>query len=161
MKTYSGYKQQLNETFLTELFDRPYRWQTANLNGRSVSDAAKDIGEVNYTFTSGDGVPVVVTFVETGDGDEIEMAFTKRGKFVATGDGDAPRIFATVIDVAKDFMQQVPDGDITFSALKDTKDGNPSRSRLYTSMLKRYARRHNFDFSIKELGRETLYLIKR
>ena len=65
-----------------------------------------------------------------------ELVFMINGKTRATGAGDQFRIFATVLEVTKDFIEKENPEEIMFTA--DKPEGNESRTKLYTRMVKKY-----------------------
>ena len=147
----------LEEQLLTELFDRPYRWQTRNMGGRDVAAAAREAGNATYTFKTDEGDTVMVEFNEDLD-DERDVfiaEFRRQGSYSVTGGGDAPRIFATVIDIMQHFVQEVHPDILTFSADTDVKNDGAtgetmvirSRIKLYDRMVQRFARRLGYQYS--------------
>jgi hypothetical protein len=131
---------------LNEGFDKPVRWQWKNrTDSRMVA-----------TFSISSDLPKV----KYGDYDEVEywtwdyfIEFTKHGgeqekwvmlfglinspsgdAFIRTGLGNEFKVFATVIDVLKDFLKVESPTAVMFTS--DTKD----RTRLYGMMLKRLNR---------------------
>ena len=142
---------------LTEAFDKPYKFKSDGLS--------KKIGDVKYTF---------MTEVEDGlRGDEVDVhfdtdrfpghdkeptedshytvSFDREGQDGVTGDGDAMRVFATVIAIIKDFVKKRNPKLMGFSAFKDvyassTAPGKGSREKLYARMLQRYAGKMGYKY---------------
>lgn len=158
---YSEFKGILEEQLLTELFDRPYRWRTANLHGRDVADATMQTGNATYVFKTDEGDSVMVEFNEDLDeeGEVFTAEFRRQGSYGVTGRGDAPKIFATVIDIMKHFVQEVHPDMLKFSADVDFKstgvpgeaEENRSRIKLYSRMIQRFARRLGYQYSSKPM----------
>lgn len=155
------FEETLNESYLTELFDRPYRWRTANLHGRDVADATMQTGNATYVFKTDEGDSVMVEFNEDLDeeGEVFTAEFRRQGSYGVTGRGDAPKIFATVIDIMKHFVQEVHPDMLKFSADVDFKstgvpgeaEENRSRIKLYSRMIQRFARRLGYQYSSKPM----------
>ncbi len=80
---------------LTEAFDKPYRFRKKELFK----------GYIVYNFIPDDGSDIDVFFKENEISDEESVwfvTFERNLEMGVTGEGDAMRIFATVIDVLKD-----------------------------------------------------------
>ena len=92
-----------------------------------------------YVFTTNDNLPYLVTlFNYPGNRSRIEFKSKKQTRdfpdFGVTGSGDARKVFATVIEIVKKFVDERHPVDITFSAKE------PSRVRLYNAFMKRLDR---------------------
>ena len=123
---------------LTEAFDAPYSysWKTDELGDTSA-----------YVDLPG-GNTMHIEF-SPGAGDEVELSFTRNQSALITGEGDAYRIFATVMAAVRDYIAEFDPSKITFSAVKEwhTTDQNyddvvysgASRIKLYNRMVKAYA----------------------
>jgi hypothetical protein len=117
---------------LVELFDKPYPLQWDKSDPRDVT----------AYFRTSTGSRVLINFIHLAH-EVIEINFMmeqadpKSGyisrTFDATGTGDAPRIFATVIGAIHDYVQDHDPDYIWFSA----KESEKSRIRLYDAMIKR------------------------
>jgi hypothetical protein len=134
-----------HEDEINESFNRPYPYK----GGKT---ARSDYWV--YSFTTIDKSDIYVKFEEHSWSDEESawsVKFSRGGKYVLTGEGDAMRIFATVLAILKDFMKKVKPQELNFSAEKpdwmlDVFDGKPdkgrklsSREKLYKKMIQRYA----------------------
>ena len=129
---------------LTEAFDKPYKFRKQELYK----------GYIVYRFIADDKSEIDVLFKENEISDDEStwtVTFERGGRTTATGEGDAMRIFATVIDVLKDFTKKEKPQELVFSAEKpawqlELPKGHPkkseelgSREKLYKRMVKRYA----------------------
>jgi len=113
---------------LNELFDRPYRWK-------------KESGIFFYSFVSDDGGKFDVEFLKLNSNEmEYSLSFTKDDRYAATGEGDAPKVFATIFDIIKDFMKKADFEELSFEASKGPNDSK-GRVRLYKTMVKRFAKK--------------------
>jgi hypothetical protein len=127
----------LNELFeqkfaLTELFDKPYPY---SLVIKTISARA--------TIALPDNTKLVVSLLKK-NGDEWDLIFERGGSMDATKAGDQYKVFSTVLAVVNEFIQKVKPGKITFGADKTESD---SRSNLYNTMLKRFAKKAGYNFS--------------
>ena len=109
-----------------EVFDRPYNFRvlTSPESDEWVAGFHTDDGREAFVSFDKIGIPIVVTFRVEGKEEEI------------TDRGDAFRIFATVIDVWREYLDVHPEVEVFEFAVSDE---SPSRIRLYERMLKRLA----------------------
>ena len=119
---------------VSEAFDRPYRFAGSHPNRLKYE----------YYFKTDDGSTI---HLEAKGNEWAEdditwnIRFSRNGKMDATGEGDAQRIFATVIAIIKDFVKKENPREFKFSAMKPEgkrKDAG-SRGKLYSRMVKRFA----------------------
>ena len=87
------------------------------------------------------------------------VSFERDGRQDQTGEGDAMRIFATVIDILKDFTKKEKPQEVVFSAEKPAwrmslPHGHPnrnkemgSREKLYKKLVQRYAGRMGYKYT--------------
>ena len=118
----------LTEQQITETFDHPYRYRI---------DFTGPYGR-EYSFHTDDRrrVRVDIGIKRWGDDAHAELEFSVDGKRDLTTQGDAFRIFATVIKIVKDFMNENLDvKSILFSSMGE----EPSRLKVYERLVKRYA----------------------
>ena len=114
---------------VTELFDPktsfPLQWD----NQFSSS------GEVHAEAYDADGRTIDISFTPTGYGSGIEIVFKRGGSYDMTGQGDASRVLATVVNAINIYLEKYKPPYIAFSA-KST----GGRAGAYTAMIKRLAR---------------------
>ena len=137
---------------LDEAFDKPYRFRKQKLYD----------GYFVYRFITDDKSEVDVLFKEnevSADESYWTVNFERNGDTRATGEGDAMRIFATVIEVIKDFVKKEKPQEMVFSAEKpawrmnlhhnDPKRSKEmgSREKLYKKLVQRYAGRMGYKYS--------------
>lgn len=113
-----------------------------------------------------DGTNLSVMFsLDYGDyGDEEwQVEFWRNNSQDVTGEGDAQRIFATVLSAIQEFIKTEHPERIRFSASKETDAGNrnASRSSLYTSLVKRYARSWGYDVDVSDYAGSVVYELSR
>jgi hypothetical protein len=108
-----------------------------------------------------DGSPLVIRF--DSEGDHWQVVFDRNSSFEVTGEGDAQRIFATVLSAIGQFVKEHQPQSLTFSASKDvdTKSANPeSRAKLYNRLVQRYASSVGYKVHSREQGDEVVYLLR-
>ncbi len=137
---------------LDEAFDKPYRYTKKELYR----------GYIVYRFFTDDKSDVDVLFQENEISDDESVwhvLFERKGELGVTGEGDAMRIFATVIDVLKDFTKKEKPQEINFSAekpdwMQDLPYDHPkktsamsSREKLYKRMVKKYSGQMGYKYN--------------
>jgi GNAT superfamily N-acetyltransferase len=146
-----------------EAFDRPYKgkWEKSDYGDVDLNTKLPDGTNLNIMFNQG----------YNGVGEEIvQVEFHRNNSQEVTGEGDAQRIFATVIDAIQKYIKKYKPQRLIFSASKsadmDADDNgaqfNPeSRAKLYDRLVQRYSkalgyrafRADNGDIVIYELSR--------
>lgn len=98
-------------------------------------------------------------------GQLVDISFTVNGSTQVTGKGSQMQIFGAVINQIKTYVKENPDIDeISFSASKpDDFAGrpNPSRSKLYSRLLKKFASKMGFNFKEIDIDIMVVYELKR
>jgi len=143
---------------LTEAFDNPYKYNLKKKHSNFY------IGK----FDLPDGGDVTVYFegmewsdVEMSWGVKFQRTNPKRpnASLGITGEGDAMRVFATVIEIIKEFLKKEKPQELNFAAHKpewmsDLPHGHPdkkkemtSREKLYKKLVQRYAGRMGYKYS--------------
>lgn len=125
---------------LNEAFDKPYRHTRKAIRS----------GYVRYTFYNEAKDEIEVHF-EPDEEENYTISFDRDGSTSLTGDGDAMRIFASVIYIIEDFIKLKNPKLMGFSAFKDvfassTAPGKGSREKLYDRMLQRYAGKMGYKY---------------
>ena len=138
--------------FITEAFNQPYplQWEPG------------DNGDYDALATLGDGKYLSIMFNHEGD-NEWHVEFWRNNSVGVTGEGDAQRVFATVLSAMQQFIQKQQPKRIVFSANKDVEPGqnSESRAKLYNSLVARYARAWGYDASNQDHGHEVIYELTR
>jgi hypothetical protein len=138
---------------LKELFNRPYR-----MDMEEVYNTPSVLRVESYGRT-GDGREILVGFrgepMYGTDLMDIEVSFSVDGKVSITDEGDVFRIFSTVIDQMELFEEEYGDriSRLTFTAKGDT------RSRLYSSLIRRFASKYNYIPKEINTGSKTVYFL--
>jgi len=109
-----------------------------------------------------DGSHLSVMFNNQGDG-EYQVEFWRGPSQGVTGEGDAQRIFATVLSTIQRFIKEHTPWRLTFSATKDVEPGqnSESRAKLYNRLVDRYAAAWGYDALINDLGDQVEYELTR
>jgi hypothetical protein len=130
---------------LNEAFDQPYKTEW------DKSDTGPHYSRVQLP----DGTPLTIVFYNMGI-DRYGVEFLRNRRMSINGEGDAPRIFATVLHDILEFVKKRKPQSLTFSADKDINDipgvrANPnSRAKLYTRMVNRYAESSGYRVQYRE-----------
>jgi hypothetical protein len=141
---------------VAEAFDQPYatKWEKS------------DYGDVDLLAKLPDGTPLSIMFnkQQDNDGEEIiQVEFYRNNSQEVTGEGDAQRVFATVLTAIQKYIKKYNPARLSFSASKHVDQGqnSESRAKLYDRLVQRYAkawgyrafRADNGDLVIYELSR--------
>ena len=117
--------------FLNEAFNQPYplTWNKS------------EHGDYDALARLPDGTNLSILFNNEGD-EEWQVEFYRNNSLEVTGEGDAQRVFATVLTAIQQFIQKEHPWRIVFSASKLVLRGQDKNSRasLYNSLVARYAR---------------------
>jgi hypothetical protein len=90
-----------------------------------------------------------------GDEEDWHVEFWRNNSQEVTGEGDAQRIFATVLSAIQQFIKTENPERIRFSASKDQEAD--SRTNLYGSLVRRYANAWGYEVDSSEYGGSTVY----
>ena len=134
------------ELFLNEAFDQPYpvKWEKG------------EFGDYDALATLGDGTYLSIMFNREEDG-EYQIEFHRNHSQDITGEGDAQRVFATVLGAIQQFIKKQHPERVRFSATKDDEGGNPSRSKLYDRLVQRYANSWGYSVDVSDYAGSTVY----
>ena len=90
-----------------------------------------------------------------GDEEDWHVEFWRNNSQEVTGEGDAQRVFATVLNAIQQFIKIEDPERIRFSASKDQEAD--SRTNLYGSLVRRYANAWGYEVDSSEYGGSTVY----
>jgi GNAT superfamily N-acetyltransferase len=126
----------INE-IISEAFDKPYkilRWENSEHYGDVDAIARLD----DNTFLS---IMFNMEYDEEGE-EVIQVEFHRNNSQEVTGDGDAQRVFATVLAAIQQYIKEHNPKRLTFSASKEVEpdQNRESRAKLYDRLVQRYAR---------------------
>ena len=104
---------------------------------------------------------LTITFNNEGNNQWV-VEFYRANTQELTGQGDAQRIFATVIDAIQKFIKKEKSSHHP-SADKMVEPGQnaESRAKLYNSLVKRYASALGYDSKINDQGDQVNYTLKK
>jgi GNAT superfamily N-acetyltransferase len=138
--------------FITEAFDKPYafNWDSSYYGNYGVYVKLPDGNSLTISF-----------YNEDKDNDVWHVAFARGYSQEVTGEGDAQRIFATVLHAIQQFIGKVHPEKLYFSASKKVEPGqnSESRAKLYSRMVKRYASSMGYDAVTDDFGRDSVTYI--
>jgi GNAT superfamily N-acetyltransferase len=141
----------INE-IITEAFDKPYafNWQRG------------DHGDYDILVKLPDGTSLNISFNHEGD-NIWHVAFDRGHSQDITGEGDAQRIFATVLTSIQQFIIKQDPDRLYFSASKDVEPGqnSESRARLYERMVNRYAAAMGYDVVVDDRRGHTMFILDK
>jgi predicted GNAT family acetyltransferase len=137
---------------ITEAFDKPYafNWDSSYYGNYGVYVKLPDGNSLTISF-----------YNEDKDNDVWHVAFARGYSQEVTGEGDAQRIFATVLHAIQQFIGKEHPDKVYFSASKKVESGqnSESRSNLYSRMVNRYASSLGYDAVIDDFGRDSVMYI--
>ena len=148
---------------LREMFDKPFRLvkTTPDKNWQKP-------GTMTYEYKGAEGGPLEINF--TNQGDSVYVDFDVGGSIAVRGEGDAPSVFASVMDAFKRFLNKKSDRPkyFKFTASKQDfdrtlqQDRATSRSRVYTAMIKRFAPQYGYKLIANEEDHfESMFVLER
>lgn len=137
---------------VTETFDQPYKSQWEN----------NEFGDVDVLAKLPDGTNLSIMFNNEGD-DEWQVEFHRNHSREITGEGDAHRIFATVIKAIQQFVKQYKPKLVRFSASTTVEPGqnSESRAKLYGRIVDRYASAMGYEAYQEDHGDQVTYELTR
>jgi pyrimidine deaminase RibD-like protein/nicotinamide mononucleotide adenylyltransferase/GNAT superfamily N-acetyltransferase len=133
---------------ITEAFDQPYAVQWTKQNGDWHATADLD-----------DGSELIVLFMSQGDNNWM-VEFERDENMDITGEGDAPRVFATVLTAMRQFIAKRKPARLNFSADKED-DPTGSRARLYDRMVQRYITGTGYDLTREDVPGGATYTLTK
>jgi hypothetical protein len=136
---------------ILEAFDQPYgfKWEHG------------DYGDYDALTRLPDGTNLSIMF--SHEDDEWQVEFYRNNSQDVTGAGDAQRVFATVLEAIRQFIEMEDPERVRFSAAKDIEPGQKSlsRSNLYSSLVQRYARTWGYSAEENDFGNRTVYSLEK
>lgn len=117
-----------NKQNLNELFDKPYqsKWVKKTKDNTDAVFTTQDGTEITVSFNNTDNMTTIGFEAKYFDQPSGQTIIT----FLATGKGDAPRIFATILSAIKQFINEKKPNYLFFTSLE------PSRTKLYNTMVR-------------------------
>ena len=145
-------------TGIMEAFDQPYplHWENS------------DYGDVDALAKLPDGSPLSIMFnkQQDNDGDEIvQVEFYRNNSQEVTSEGDAMRIFATVLSAIQQYIKEHQPKRLAFSASKDNwakqQQNSESRAKLYDRLVQRYSNAWGYRAFRADSGDLVIYELSR
>jgi hypothetical protein len=143
---------QVNEEDVEETFNKPYKAKWVK----------GEFGDYDALVKLPDGTNLSIMFNNEGD-DTWQIEFYRANTQEITGEGDAQRIFATVLDAIQKFIKKQKPRRVIFSASKDVEleQNAESRSKLYDRLVARYASAWGYDEHKEDHGDKVTYELTR
>lgn len=143
---------------LDEAFDQPYpiTWEEGDYDSQDALARLPDGHNLSINFNLESGGP-------EGMDEEWHVEFWRNNSLEVTGEGDAYRIFATVMVAIQEFIEKENPERISFSASKEVEPGQNSQSRakLYDRLVQRYARAWGYKSTRADRGDVVVYELVR
>jgi len=159
-------RQKTDPTYnVNEAFDQPYpfTWEKTAYGDVDALARLPDGGPLNIMFNK-----------QTNDeGDEaVQVEFYRNNSQEVTSEGDATRIFATVLSAIQQYVKEYKPARLTFSASKETdptihyEPGEPqpnpeSRAKLYDRLVQRYSKAWGYRAYRADSGNLVTYELAR
>jgi len=152
-------RQKTDPTYnVNEAFDKPYkllRWEKGDFGDVDAIARLDDNTFLSIMFTKG--------FSQETKEEAWSVEFYRNNSQEVTGEGDAQRVFATVLSAIQTFIKKYKPNKVFFAANKvdDTGHDSPSRARLYDSLVQRYAKDWGFKAFRADTGNKVMYELSR
>ena len=140
--------RQIGDRGVAEAFDNPYKTKTEK----------SEYGDVDMLAKLPDGTNLSIMFNHEGD-NEWQVEFYRDNSQEVTGQGDAQRIFATVLAAIQKFVKKYQPDVIKFSAEKS--NNSDSRSSLYDRLVSRFAQQLGYNDYSEEYMSSTMYELSK
>ncbi len=144
-------KIEVDKQGVAEAFDQPYKikWEKS------------EYGDVDALAKLQDGTSLSIMF---NLADKLEnnwgVEFYRNNSQAATGEGDAQRVFATVLAAIGQFLKKKKPNSLFFTAVKE-EDPTGSRTKLYDRLVQRYATGLGYDLKKVDYPEQTGYKLTR
>lgn len=142
---------------LEESLDRPYplTWEKSE---------ADDSVDALARLPDGSNLSIMFNQDLDDEGEGIySVEFWRGNSQEVTGAGDSQRVFATVLAAIAQFIKKRQPEQLYFSANKDVEPGQKAgtRSNLYTSLVRRYARALGYEADVSDFAGSTTYKLHK
>jgi hypothetical protein len=141
---------------VVETFDQPYKltWEKG------------DHGDIDAYAQLPDGNYLSIMFNQEHNEDNEQawsVEFFRNNSQEVTGEGDAQRVFATVLGAIQTFIKKYKPNRVIFSASKEVEPGQNAQSRanLYDRLVQRYAKSWGFKAFRADTGNKVHYELSR
>jgi hypothetical protein len=143
--------QKVDPTFnVNEAFDQPYpfKWEKG------------EFGDLDALAQLDDGSYLSIMFNKLRAPSSWMVEFYRNNSQEVTGEGDAHRVFATVLKAIGEFITKAKPKNITFSSVKEA-DPKGTRAKLYDRLVQKYAGSLGYSVTKNNHPDETYYDLKR
>jgi|APSaa5957512535_1039671.scaffolds.fasta_scaffold16647_3 hypothetical protein len=117
------------------------------------------------TATTPGGQKIMINiFMENEREMSWELVFSVGNSMAKTGKGESLPVFSTVIKGLEQFLRERKNdvSILTFDAAKEMSEKEGSRGKLYSSLIKRFAKKHGFELHDRVAPRVIEYkLVKK
>ena len=150
-------KSKLGKAGVTEAFDQPYpmKWEKSE---------ADDSMDALVKLPDGSNLSIMFNMDYDEEGEEVvQVEFWRNNSQEVTGEGDAQRVFATVLSAIQQYIKTHKTKRLSFSASKEVEPGQNSQSRanLYDKLVQRYARSWGYRAFRADTGTIVRYELSR
>ena len=158
MNPYRQYRSQ----GVAEAFDQPYKTKSEKSYYGDIDMLAK--------LPDGSNLSIMFNQEYDGEGKEVtQVEFYRNNSQEVTGEGDAQRVFATVLDAIQKYIKKYKPQTLIFSASKEidmdadyVEKFNPeSRAKLYDRLVQRYAGAWGYQSQHNDEGNVVRYKLTR
>ena len=152
LKTFIPWVQKtIGKQGVSEAFDQPYKlkWEKS------------EYGDIDALAKLPNGSPLSIMF-NLADMSENDwgVEFYRNNSQSVTGEGDAQRVFATVLNAIGQFIKKKKPDTLFFTAVKE-EDPTGSRTKLYDRLVQRYATELGYNLQKVEYPEQTGYKLTR
>ena len=136
-----------------EAFDQPYKSKSKK----------SEFGDIDVLAKLPDGTNLSIMFNNIGDGG-WEVEFYRNNSQEVTGEGDAQKIFATVLNAIQKFVKKYKPQVLQFTASKEevgAGQNRQSRAKLYDRLVQRYASAMGYEAYQEDHGVGVVYELTR
>lgn len=149
-------KSALHQAVTNEGFDQPYplTWEDSEFGDTDALARLPDGSNLSIMFNRQQG----------DEGEEaVQVEFYRNNSQEVTGEGDAQKVFATVLTAIQQYIKKHNPLKLTFSASKEVDPGQNSQSRanLYDRLVQRYARTWGYRAFRADNGKLVIYELSR
>ena len=148
---------------VAEAFDQPYK-------GKWEKSEYGDV-DLNTKLPDGTNLSIMFNNQQDDEGNEVvQVEFYRNNSQEVTGEGDAQRIFATVLNAIQKYIKKYKPSKLSFSASKEPEadmaqpgsNVNPeSRAKLYNRLVQRYAGSMGYSAQQEEGNGKITYVLRR
>lgn len=146
-----GNKERVFRGAMAEAFDQPYKlkWEKG------------EFGDMDALAKLDDGTNLSIMF-NLADMSENDwgVEFYRNNSQSVTGEGDAQRVFATVLTAIGQFIKKKKPDTLFFTAVKE-EDPTGSRAKLYDRLVQRYATGLGYNLSKVDYPQQVGYQLTR